>query len=128
MSILNFNNDTKKYKYDLSVMEKDEWLEFADQVVFETIGWVNEFELLTYKVSIVDNIAKVKLAYNELPFEGKPIYHECKFKLNEFGKEETNYSDPTSKALQLYMFKHYGNEYYYDALAKQMEAEEEFSK
>ena len=107
MSIINFNHHSNEYKYDLSVIEKDEWLEFAEQLIYENIGWIKSFELLTYKVSIVGNIAKIKLAFSE--------------KLDEFGKISTNYKDATSRALQLYMFNHYGDEYYYSLLEKQME-------
>ena len=121
MSIINFNHHSNEYKYDLSVIEKDEWLEFAEQLIYENIGWIKSFELLTYKVSIVGNIAKIKLAFSEKLDDGKQVYHESKFKLDEFGKISTNYKDATSRALQLYMFNHYGDEYYYSLLEKQME-------
>lgn len=127
MNILNLNNETKKYKYYLSAIEKDDWMEFANQIIYQTAG-LNDVDVIICKVSIVDNVAKVKLAYNEFPVEGKSIYHESKFMLNEFGKVNSSYADPTSKAFQLYMYKHYGDEYYYDVLAKQIEAEEELNK
>ena len=100
----------KQDKYKLGAISEQDWKLLIEDIVLN-LSENKQVRSIMSTVSIRDNKAKVKLAYDD------GVYHEMVIRLDEFGLEVHNYSDIVSKLLQERMIALYGQEYELDVEA-----------
>lgn len=104
-AIIDLNCKDKDYKFNLSVVTENDWVDFAQAIVLNKGENVEGLQLNGFKVVVRDNKAKIKLYYQDL------FYHELEYHLDEFGRNSKNYEDVVSVLFQSIMKKYYGAEY-----------------
>ena len=103
--IIDLNCEDKKYKFNLSVVSQDVWLNFMKEVLISRIEFAKTVTITGFKVTIRDNVAKVLLCWKD------DLYHEFSCHLDPFGRVSKDYKDIVSEIWQNIMNDYYGEEY-----------------
>lgn len=90
LKLLNFNDSRKNYEYDLSAINKKMWECLISEVVIMDCSNLDDVSSAQAKVSIRDNLAKMKIAY----YDG--INHELRYFLSPT-EIEGEYKEELSK-------------------------------
>ena len=110
---INLNCDANEYKFDMSKISNQEWIDMAHTIVLAKGQRIKALELQGIKVVVRDNKTKFKIFFQD------STYHEHEYHLDVFGRISRNYKDIVSELLQETMEHHYGQEYR-DALDKKL--------
>jgi len=111
--IFDLNERNKDYKFNLSVVKKDEWDALITYMLLEMSKRERIKSDYSYSVNIKENIATIGLSWNDGEF------HEVVRKLDAFGIVGTDYQDFISLCWQYIMSNHYDEEYVMELQAKQ---------
>jgi len=104
---IRFLGNTKKYKFDISELDKDAWLGVAEDIIATKISPRAVLDDETHaKVIVRDNIAKMAIG-----FRSKNGFTVLTLSLNEFGCKKEDYNGIISQIMQLCMKNKYGLDY-----------------
>ena len=93
------------YKFNLAELSEQDWKFFIEDVVLNTSKNKTNVRSIMSTVTIRDNKAKVKLAYED------GNYHEVNLNIDALGLSAHNYADQISKIWQELMVARFGKEY-----------------
>ena len=103
--IIDLNRKEMNFEFRINVFSSDEWVDFAHQIIWAKGENVRNLELIGLKVVIRDNVAKVKIFYQDA------FYHELEYYFDEFGRIDKQYKDVASNIWQQVMLSRYGEKY-----------------
>lgn len=109
-------DDKKDFKFNLAEITEQDWKFFLEDVVLNTSKKQKDVRSIMASVSIRDNKAKVKLAYED------GNYHELVMTIDAFGSSAHGYSDKISKIWQDLMAARFGKAYHAELKAVSAEA------
>lgn len=103
--MINLNCEANEYKFDMSAITEQEWIDMARDICWENKEYAKALTLNGVKNVVRDNKSKFKVFYQD------SSWHELEYRLDVFGRSSRNYQDFVSKLFQDIMAKHYGEEY-----------------
>ncbi len=106
--IIDLNCSQNEYKFNISAIKEEEWVDMAHEIVLAKGENVKELELTGCKVVIRDNKAKFQVFFQD------SSYHEHAYHLDVFGRASREYKDLVSLLFQDTMINYYGEEYQTD--------------
>ena len=104
--LLNLNEKDKHYKFDLGELVIPDWDVFFEGVAVANSGQIpRRLKIEQARVTIRDNVAKVKMTYIDNAF------HDLSIVVDQFGVKSSGYSDDASKVWQKMMGDKFGQDY-----------------
>ena len=105
LKLINLDNG-KDFKFNLAEISEQDWKFFLEDVVLNTSKKQKSVRSIMASVTIRDNKAKIKLAYED------GNYHEVVMSMDAFGSSTHNYSDKVSKIWQDLKAARFGKNYH----------------
>ena len=99
-------NDSKKnYQFDLTQISEQDWMSFICDLISVNAVDSKSVEIYEINISIRDNVAKVKVQYQD------DYFHEITMNIDEWGPTQFETSSLSSILWQDVMIKNFAEEY-----------------
>lgn len=103
--LIPLNDSKKQYQFDLTKISGQDWIAFMKDLILVNAVDAQNIEIYDINISIRDNIAKVKVQYQD------DVFHNITMKIDEWGLSQFEPNSVSSILWRDVMIKYFAEDY-----------------